>query len=54
MRITLELDDDVLLAVKDLARESKLSVSGVLSELARRRLASAVAQLGVPGIRFRH
>jgi hypothetical protein len=39
MRTTLDLDEDVLLAAKDLARHRHVSVGKALSELARRALA---------------
>jgi len=35
MRITLDIDDDVLLAAKDLARRQRRTAGEVLSELAR-------------------
>lgn len=38
MRTTLNLDDDVLLAVKERARRERRSVGEVLSELARQAL----------------
>ncbi len=38
MRTTVNLDDDVLLAVKELARQRKMPIGKVLSELARRAL----------------
>jgi len=38
MRTTLSIDDDVLYAVKSLARRQGLSVGEVLSELARQAL----------------
>lgn len=38
MRTTLDLDEDVLLASKDLARRQKLTAGEVISELARARL----------------
>lgn len=44
MRTTVNIDEDVLLAVRGLARREKRSVGAVLSELARRALAG-----GVPG-----
>ena len=40
MRTTLEIDDDVLETVKDLARQSDRTAGAVLSELARRALTS--------------
>lgn len=41
MRTTVTLDDDVLLAVKELARREARSVGQVLSELVRRALTSS-------------
>lgn len=38
MRTTLDIDEDILLAAKELARERKLSTGKVLSELARESL----------------
>lgn len=38
MRTTLDIDDDVLGAVKDLARSERKSAGKVLSDLARRAL----------------
>jgi hypothetical protein len=38
MRTTLDIDDDVLQAVKELARRERRSAGAVLSELARRSL----------------
>jgi hypothetical protein len=38
MRTTLDVDDDVLLAVKERARREKRSAGAVLSELARQGL----------------
>jgi hypothetical protein len=38
MRTTVDLDDDVLLAVKDRARREKRTAGQVLSELARQAL----------------
>ena len=40
MRTTLNLDEDVLLAVKERARRERRSVGEVLSELARQALAA--------------
>ena len=51
MRTTLDLDEDVLLAAKELARRQRVSLGKALSELARRALIRQdVAQLrnGVP------
>ena len=43
MRTTVDLDEDVLLAVKEPARRERRSAGAVLSELARRRLAPGAA-----------
>ena len=40
MRTTLNLDDDVLLAVKELAELRRMTAGEVLSELARKALAA--------------
>jgi len=41
MRTTIDIDNDVLLAVKDLARQEGKSAGAVISELARRGLTGA-------------
>lgn len=41
VRTTLELDDDVVAAARDIARESGRSLGATVSELARRGLAPA-------------
>jgi hypothetical protein len=41
MRITLNVDDDVLMAAKAIAREQRIPVGQVLSNLARQALAHA-------------
>jgi hypothetical protein len=41
MRTTLDIDDDVLRATKELARREKKTVGKVISELARRALGAA-------------
>ena len=41
MRTTLDIDDDVLRAAKDLARRERKTVGRVISELARRALAGS-------------
>ena len=43
MRTTLDIEDDVLLAAKDLARQQKKTAGEVLSELARRALTAGPA-----------
>ena len=40
MRTTLDVDDDVLQAARELARRERTTIGRVLSELARRGLAS--------------
>ena len=41
MRITLDLDDDVLRAARELARREKKTVGRVISDLARQALAAS-------------
>jgi hypothetical protein len=41
MRTTLDIDDDVLQAAKDLARRERKTAGRVISELARRALAAS-------------
>jgi hypothetical protein len=48
MRTTLEIDDDVLAAAKELARRERSSAGAVLSKLARRALTGAAAASPVP------
>lgn len=43
MRTTVDIDDDVLLAAKELARREKKSAGAVLSDLARKGLNGAPA-----------
>ena len=43
MRTTLDIDDDVLQAVKDLARRRKKTAGAIISELARQALGAAPA-----------
>ncbi|MCX6398870.1 MAG: antitoxin [Propionibacteriales bacterium] len=43
MRTTLDVDDDVLLAVKERARREKRTAGAVLSDLAREALNAGVA-----------
>jgi hypothetical protein len=47
MRTTLDIDQDVLLAAKDIARRRKATAGKVLSELARRGLTQPPAGKGV-------
>lgn len=53
MRTTLELDDDVVAAARELAALDRRSLGSVISELARRGLTPAriVAEGGMPVIR---
>ncbi|HSN32805.1 MAG TPA: hypothetical protein VLU41_08985 [Ideonella sp.] len=51
MRTTLDIEDDVLVAAKELARRQRRSAGAVLSELARRSLTGESAP--VPGSRRR-
>jgi hypothetical protein len=44
MRTTLEIDDDVLLAAKELARASNRTAGALISELARKSLTAAATQ----------
>ncbi len=44
MRTTLNLDDDVLLAVRERAHRERRTIGEVLSELARQALAGGVPQ----------
>ena len=46
MRTTLDIDDDVLQAAKELAQREDRTAGKVLSELARRGLAAPSAQSG--------
>ena len=51
MRTTLDLDEDVLLAAKELARRQRVSLGKVLSDLARHAVArqeGAATRNGVP------
>lgn len=45
MRTTLDIDDDVLRAAKEIARREKRSAGSVVSELARRALVTAAARV---------
>ena len=46
MRTTLDLDDDVLISAKDIARRQKRSAGEVISELARLGLRQTFATAG--------
>ena len=51
MRTTVDIDEDVLLAIKEIARRQGVSMSRVLSELARQALtrpAETTIRNGVP------
>jgi hypothetical protein len=52
MRVTVDLDEDILRTAKELARESEQSLGRVLSDLARRGLKPATPKVkirnGVP------
>ncbi len=43
MRTTLDIEDDILFAAKDLARREKKTAGQIISELARRGLAGSPA-----------
>jgi len=45
MRTTLDIDDDVLLAVKELSKRKRKSAGEILSELARNALTSTQNQV---------
>lgn len=51
MRTTLDIDDDILLAAKEIARRDRASAGSVISRLARLSLtgASASSFRGAPG-----
>ncbi|MDO8596350.1 MAG: hypothetical protein Q7R45_06985 [Sulfuricaulis sp.] len=44
MRTTLDIEDDVLFAAKDLARREKKSTGQIISELARKGLSGAATE----------
>lgn len=48
MRTTLDIDEDVLEAAKEISGRTKLTAGKVLSELARKALTSAEAWQGKP------
>jgi hypothetical protein len=50
MRTTLDIEDDVLIAAKELARREGKTAGQMLSELARRALSGAVAKSDATGI----
>lgn len=51
MRTTLDIEDDVLAAAKELARRERKSAGAVISELARRSLTGAPAARSPGGSR---
>jgi hypothetical protein len=53
MRTTVELDEDVYLAIKDRARRERRSAGAVLSELARMSLHGASVESGPTALGFR-
>ena len=44
MRTTLDIDDDILAVIKDIAAAQKISAGKVVSELTRKALAGPVAE----------
>lgn len=52
MRTTLDIDDDVLLAAKDLARRQRKTAGAVLSELARLGLQGGQRGVAQPPSRY--
>ena len=50
MRTTLNIDEDLLIAVKELARRESSSAGAVVSRLLRRSLAGGAADGAVPGL----
>jgi hypothetical protein len=51
MRTTLDIDDDVLAAIKDLARRQQRTAGEVISSLARSALTGGAAQRPAGGVR---
>ena len=49
MRTTLDIDDDVLAAAKELAKSRKTTASEVISDLARKALTGATELSGLEG-----
>jgi Arc/MetJ family transcription regulator len=47
MRTTLDLDDDVLASAKEIARRENTTAGRVVSDLVRRALTGAAAEVGV-------
>jgi hypothetical protein len=54
MRTTLDIDDDVLRAAKDLARRRRTTAGRVISELARKGLGGSPSDLSTRSPRPRH
>jgi len=54
MRTTLDIDDDVLQAAKELARRSRSTAGAVISRLARQSLTTPASAPGVPEPRARY
>jgi hypothetical protein len=52
VRTTLDIDDDVLLVVKERARRERRSAGAVVSELARRALAGGPLEGAPPSLGF--
>jgi hypothetical protein len=52
MRTTLDIDDDVLAAAKELSRRQRRSAGAVISDLARRALTGAVDKQPADGDNF--
>lgn len=51
MRTTLDIDDEVLMAAKELARRERKTTGRVLSELARRAMTQPVPERGAKSVR---
>jgi len=54
MRTTLDIDEDVLRAAKELARREKKTAGAVISELARRALGAAPSEAAERGRKALH
>jgi hypothetical protein len=52
VRTTLDIDDDVLLAVKELARRQRSTAGAVISELARQELRAPASSSGLSPASF--
>ncbi len=53
MRTTLDIDDDILQAVKELARSQKTTAGRVISELVRKELTSPEQRLDINNLMVR-